>query len=236
MCGGRGRGGQEWKRVGSGPIKMSGMETCAWDTARYQQGIRVPTEWESQFGRALGPEGENNNYLSTSLLASSSSGGPAAPSLGGTLWRGLGQKGLGWAGVGGKRERNLSACWRGILSEFSLPQSHVLHFSFCGLTAGRERVKRARPDGDGGLAGMPRWASRLEEQPSPRHGPDPQNPALESFEPQEPPARRCHLSTFSSSPSLLNAGSFQSQVTTANHCGFSAGLSLFVAARSEMSL
>lgn len=102
MCGGRGRGGQEWKCVGSGPMKMSRMEICAWDTSRYQQGIRVPREWESQFGRALGPEGENNNYLPTSLLVSSS-GGPPAPSLGGNLW-GAGSEGdglgWGWAGRG----------------------------------------------------------------------------------------------------------------------------------------
>lgn len=42
----------EWKCFGSGPMIMSKMEICAWDTSRYQQRITVPTEWESQLGKS----------------------------------------------------------------------------------------------------------------------------------------------------------------------------------------
>lgn len=198
MCGGRGRRDQEWKCVGSGPMKMSRMEICAWDTSRYQQGIRDPTEWESQFGRAIGLERENSNYLSTSLLVSSSRG-PAAPNRSGrqtrrTLVETSGEaeeNGLGW-GSGGRGVQ--SACLRGIFSKSDIPCPPLPL-----LWAQRqERVKRTRPDG--GLTGIQRLASHLEEQSGPRSSPDPpQNPELEIFELLEPPARRCHLRNFSSS-------------------------------------
>lgn len=206
MCGGRRRRDQEWKCVGSGPMKMSRMEICAWDTSRYQQGIRVPTEWESQFGRAVGLERENNNYLSTSLLVSSSRG-PAAPSRSGRQTRrtlvetsgGAEENGSGW---GSGRRGVHSACLRGMLSKFALLLSKFdipcPPFPLLWAQRGRERVNRTRPDG--GLAGIPRLASHLEEQSGPRSIPDPpQNPELEICELLEPPARRCHLRTFSSS-------------------------------------
>lgn len=205
MCGGRARRDQEWKCVGTGPMKMSRMEICAWDTSRYQQGIRVPTECESQFGRAVGLQRENSNYLSTSLLVSSSRG-PAAPNRSGRQTRrtwgemsgGAEENGLGW-GSGGRGVQ--SACLRGILSKFALLSKFDIPcppFPLLWAQIGRERVKRTRPDG--GLAGIRRLASHLEEQSGPGSIPDPpQNPELETFELLEPPARRCHLRNFSSS-------------------------------------
>lgn len=64
--------------LGSGPLITSGVAMCAWDGSGHCQRIRGATERGSQSGRDTGPERENSDSLSPSLLISSSAPKPLA--------------------------------------------------------------------------------------------------------------------------------------------------------------